>query len=70
MNRIDKLLSTLLGISALLVVIILFLKISHYIQNDSLIYYGILLTLLLSLIQNLRLKKIIKKYETEEGGDS
>lgn len=69
MKRIDKSLNILLGISALIVVILSFLKISRYIQNDSLIYYGILLTLLLSLIQNSRLKKIIKKYETE-GSDS
>jgi len=62
----DKLMNFLTGISALVVVIGAYLKISHYRNGDFILVLGFILSSFFSMLEINRLKKIIKKYEKEE----
>jgi len=62
----DKLMNFLIGISAFIVVIGAYLKIYHYPNGEFIIRLGFILSLLFSVVEINRLKKIIKKYENEE----
>ncbi len=65
-DSMDKLIKALIGISSLMVLAGALMKIMHYPISNSVILWGLLLICVLSIIDNSRLKKIIKGYEVEK----
>jgi len=68
-KNIDKLFKFLVGISAIVVIIGCFLSIWHYPSGNSLITIGLTISIVFSVIDNYRLRKITKEYENKESKD-
>jgi hypothetical protein len=62
----DKLMKFFIVISAMLVFTGAFLIIRHYPYGNSLVIFGLIISLISCWIENYRLQKIIKEYEDKE----
>ena len=64
-KNLNKLMNSLLGLSAMAILVGAFFKLQHYPSGDLLVKYGFTAQFLFSSIEISRLKKIIKKLEPE-----
>jgi hypothetical protein len=62
-ETLNKIMNSLLGLSATAILIGAFFKLQHYPYGDSLVIFGLLAQFLFSSIEISRLKKTIKKLE-------
>ena len=60
-ETVNKIMNSLLGLSAVAILIGALFKLQHYPYGDSLVNYGLLAQFLFSSIEISRLKKTIKK---------
>jgi len=65
-KNLNKLMNSLLGLSALAILAGALFKLQHYPYGNSMLMYGLMAQFLFSSIEISRLKKIIKKFEDKK----
>ena len=69
-KQVEKLMKVLIGISAFLILAGALFKLQHYQNGNLILYIGFWTFFILSVYENNRLRRIIKKMETQNSDNA